>query len=398
MAFKMKNKILIVVLVVIAVVIWYLESSKPKISPISGSADIKIEDQISNLPTSTTSSSLLSEVRSNVDLEKVKTKAAEYIRAKEIVNSSGFINADNVSIKDLVGKKVILVDFWTYSCINCQRTTPYLNAWYEKYKDYGFEIIGIHTPEFDFEKNRDNVEAAVKKFGIKYPVVQDNDYSTWAVYGNRYWPRKYLIDIDGFIVFDHIGEGGYEETESRIQSVLWERASVFGTNVKIPDGIVSPSDALSMNVFEQISPEIYFGAARNTHLGNGEMNKIGLQNLSNPATINANSLYLSGGWNFENEFAENKSSGAKIIFRYRAKNVYMVASSVNGVGAKVLLDGKPLGAEKGADIVNSNGQSALKIKEDRLYKLIEDPAGYGEHTLEIIIDQPGLKSFTFTFG
>jgi thiol-disulfide isomerase/thioredoxin len=134
---------------------------------------------------------------------------------------SGYINThDGFRLSEIVGKKVVLVDFWTYSCINCQRTQPYLNAWYKKYKDAGLEIVGVHTPEFAFEKDRANVVAAVEKFGITYPVVQDNDYQTWGTYGNRYWPRKYLIDIDGYIVYDHIGEGGYEETEEKIQELL----------------------------------------------------------------------------------------------------------------------------------------------------------------------------------
>jgi len=149
-----------------------------------------------------------------------EAKAKKYKPAQEISTPDGFVNTDSISIGELIGKKVILVDFWTYSCINCQRTTPYLNAWYEKYHDQGLEIIGLHTPEFEFEKDYNNVKAAVEKFGIKFPVVLDNDYSTWAAYRNQYWPRKYLIDIDGYIVYDHIGEGAYDETEAKIQEAL----------------------------------------------------------------------------------------------------------------------------------------------------------------------------------
>ena len=130
----------------------------------------------------------------------VEQKAMRYERAKEITTPDGFINTDAISVGELVGQKVILIDFWTYSCINCQRTTPYLNAWYETYKDQGLEIIGLHTPEFAFEEEYQNVLQAVENLGIKYPVVLDNDYSTWRAYRNRFWPHKYLIDIDGFIV------------------------------------------------------------------------------------------------------------------------------------------------------------------------------------------------------
>src|SRR3989344_509188 len=139
-----------------------------------------------------------------------KEKSNKYELAKEITTPDGFINTDGkpITISELIGKRVILLDIWTYSCINCQRTTPYLNAWYEKYKDKGLVIVGLHTPEFEFEKIYQNVLDATNRLGIKYPVVLDNDYSTWNAYQNRFWPRKYLINIDGYVIYDHIGEGG----------------------------------------------------------------------------------------------------------------------------------------------------------------------------------------------
>lgn len=149
----------------------------------------------------------------------------------EITNPSGFVNTNDQPIKiaDYVGKQVILLDIITYSCINCQRTFPYVNAWYDKYKDEGLIVIGLHTPEFAFEKDKNNVENAMKEFGITFPVVLDNDYATWNALGNRFWPRKYLIDIHGNIVYDHIGEGAYEETENKIQELLKEREAVLGS-------------------------------------------------------------------------------------------------------------------------------------------------------------------------
>ncbi len=139
-----------------------------------------------------------------------------YPRYRDIIKPSGYVNTPPLTLTSLVGKKVIMVDFMTYSCINCIRTFPYLNAWYDTYKDQGLEIVGIHTPEFAFEKKIENVREELKKYGIKFPVVLDNDYGTWNAYGNNYWPRKYLIDIDGYVVYDHIGEGGYKETEEKI--------------------------------------------------------------------------------------------------------------------------------------------------------------------------------------
>lgn len=338
--------------------------------------------------------------------DRVLQKQKQYKRAQEIVSPSGFINLPAgqtpLTLSSLVGKKVILVDFWTYSCINCQRTTPYLNAWYEKYsasggsasggKDQGLEIVGIHTPEFMFEKDRENVAEAVARMGIKYPVVQDNDYGTWFAYGNRYWPRKYLVDIDGFIVYDHIGEGGYEETEAQIQRALAERAQVLGLNTAIKTGTVSAN--VDTPTGGPISPETYFGSARNEFLTNGTGGVPGEQTLTISGPPSLGGFYLGGTWNFADEYAENKTAGAKIVYRYLAKNVYFVASSLSGAKVTVLRDGVPVSAEvAGADVQNGS----VTIQSDRLYHLIHESTP-GEHTLELIIESPGLKAFTFTFG
>lgn len=385
---KAKTITLILVLIAIASAILYLESLKPvRISP--GEAEIKPNVSVARGNLSNTTQE---EIRS-----LNKEKLAKYPLAKEIVNPSGYINTDKITVSELVGKKVILIDFWTYSCINCQRTTPYLNSWYEKYHDKGLVIIGVHTPEFLFEQKYENVQAAVNKFGIKYPVVMDNDYSTWTAYSNRYWPHKYLIDIDGFIVYDHIGEGGYDETEQKIQELLQERMAVLKINESVTTGISKPSGAVNVDFTKVGSPEVYFGAGRNI-LGNGKSNTAGIQNLSEPMEVKTNTLYLVGGWNFHDQFAENENSLAKIIFRYSAKSVYFVASAKDGATIQVFRDGKPLGNEAGGDIVMRNGLSSVNVSEPHLYKLVEDPAGYGEHTLLIIVENPRLDAFTFTFG
>ncbi|MEK7552952.1 MAG: redoxin family protein, partial [Patescibacteria group bacterium] len=328
-------------------------------------------------PATSTSSTLISTP------EKSETpKAKPFELAKEISTPDGFINTAGqpITIGELVGKKVVLVDFWTYSCINCQRTTPYLNAWYEKYREQGLEIIGLHTPEFEFEKKYDNVKAAVEKFGIKFPVVLDNDYSTWTAYRNRYWPRKYLIDIDGYIVYDHIGEGGYEETERKIQAALKERMVVLGE-----------SGAVSQTVTGEIaprvhpaSPETYFGAARNQLFANGKIGVAGEQvGLTPPAEPIPNKLYLGGDWQISREFAENRSANARIVYRYTAKDVFLVAEAEGETEVEIIRDGQPM--------------TELKVKDAGLYELIQDQSS-GTHTLEIIIRQPGLRAFTFTFG
>jgi len=323
-----------------------------------------------------------------------KEKLALYDPAKEITTPDGFINTDGepITISEFIGKKVILVDFWTYSCINCQRTTPYLNAWYEKYKDKGLVIIGIHTPEFEFEKIYQNVLDATERLGIKYPVVLDNDYSTWTAYKNRFWPRKYLIDIDGFIVYDHIGEGAYEETETKIQEVLKERNEAIGAKEDAMGKIISRESITTLSPTNVGSPEIYFGAFRNERLGNGARSKHGVQNFAEPKNILPNTLYLDGQWDITNEYAENKGP-AKITFRYKAQYVYMVASAKDAVRAKILIDGQII--ETPGKDVDANG--FITIQKDQLYTLVAGLSSE-EHTLEIIIENPGLKAFTFTFG
>ncbi len=329
-------------------------------------------------------------------------KETRYEPAKEISSPDGFLNtpstssgqATPITIGEFVGKKVVLVDFWTYSCINCKRTIPYLNAWYEKYRDKGLVIIGIHTPEFEFEKKYENVSAAVEKFGITYPVVLDNDYSTWTDYRNRYWPRKYLIDIDGFTVYDHIGEGGYEEIERKIQEALAERMEVLGIEGTISEAFANPGGA---DVPNAKSPETYFGALRNENFGNGTRGVAGTQNLSIAREPLPNTLYLSGTWDITPEFAENVAPDASILFTFSAKKVFLVASGKDPVQVSVLLDGKPIpDAEAGADVTVSAQTSTLTIREDRLYEVVNGE--YGTHTLELRPHEPGLKAFTFTFG
>lgn len=305
---------------------------------------------------------------------------------REIVQPSGFVNATSVKLGDLVGKKVILVDFMTYTCINCIRTFPYLNAWYDKYKDQGLEIVGIHTPEFAFEKNIDNVRAAMERYGIKFPVVLDNDYATWSAYENNYWPRKYLIDLNGRIVYDHIGEGAYEETEAKIQELLRTQ----GTFVK-PLSHDAPSRSQS--------PETYFGADRNETLANGSSRRYGVQTLARPSEIQPNALYLGGTWKFEGEHTTNQTPGAQIVYRYTAKQVFFVASAEAPVKVIMTRDGKPLSRDiAGPDIQFEHEQSYVLIQAERLYQLIHDPADTSDHLLELEAQTPGLNAYTFTFG
>lgn len=324
---------------------------------------------------------------------RIAMKQLAYPRAPEITDPSGFINTDNqpITIGQFKGKKVVLVDFWTYSCINCQRTLPYLKAWYDKYHDQGLEIIGIHTPEFAFEHVLGNVQAAVTGFGLKYPVVLDNDYGTWNAFGNSYWPRKYLIDIDGYVVYDHAGEGNYDETEAAIQKALKERMAVLGMEGSVASGTVAPPDAVKD--IEAQSPETYFGSNRNEYLGNGTQGKTGTQTLTLPSDISLNTLYLGGSWTFAPEFAE-AHPGSAITYRYAAKGVYFVASSPGTAILDVLIDGKPIPASmSGADVKDGK----VNISMNRLYKIVDDKSG-AVHTLELKVESGTIDAYTFTFG
>lgn len=329
--------------------------------------------------------------RPGMDIEK---KAMMFERAKEITTPNGFINTDGITIDELVGKKVILVDFWTYSCINCQRTTPYLNAWYDKYADDGLEIIGMHTPEFEFEKELSNVQQAVEKFKIKYPVVLDNDFSTWRAYQNRFWPRKYLIDIDGFIVYDHIGEGGYEETEKKIQELLKERADRLKLDQEI-DSDIADIEEETRNTAS--TPEIYFGASRNELLGNGQAHRRGKQTFTLPEKLRDNLLYLEGEWEIFEEYAESKSPNAKILLPYEASNVFTVASADQSVDVTITRDGNSLNDAAGSDTIFTEGKDHIVVQQNQLYRLIESEKS-GKYLLEMSVSDPGFKIYTFTFG
>ena len=342
--------------------------------------------------------SLGSVTSTNLDTAKqrIAQKLLEYSRAPEITEPTGFVNTDGkpIKISDYIGKKVILIDFWTYSCINCQRTLPYLKAWDEKYSSQGLQIIGIHTPEFAFEKVLANVAKAVAGFGLKYPTVLDSNYGTWNAFGSQYWPNKYLIDIDGFVVYNHPGEGNYDETEAEIQKLLAERNTVFGQNMNISNGTVSPTNVISVDANKIGSPETYFGSNRNEYLANGNRGVQGLQIFTAPSVTNLNLLYLGGGWNINPEFAESHTSGDTITYTFNAKNVYFVASSQNGTRVRIFVDGRLVGDMAGSD-VSSDG--ILTVKDNRLYNIVSG-SNYSVHTLKIETIDSGLDAYTFTFG
>lgn len=290
-----------------------------------------------------------------------------------------------------------MIDFWTYTCINCIRTLPYLVDWHEKYSDKGLVIIGVHTPEFEFEKKYENVKMAVEKYGIKYAVVQDNDYTTWTAFRNRYWPRKYLIDKDGFIRYDHIGEGAYAETENKIQELLLEAGMNPDEKPSIDIQVPDLSKLKQLAITSELYAGYDFALPRSQDIGNRE----GLQpekiiDYSPSGKISKNIIYLEGKWksNPDNlETAEN----AKIILDFTASEVNIVAGKVEKeLKLEVLINERFISKEQaGADVEFENGKSFVLIKEPRLYNLVD--GDYGNYKLTLRAEK-GFSFNAFTFG
>jgi cytochrome c biogenesis protein CcdA/thiol-disulfide isomerase/thioredoxin len=298
------------------------------------------------------------QLNKNPEMEKPKgTKAPEIIPGGVWLNPPTPEATEGRALESLRGK-VVIIDFWTYSCINCQRTLPYLEKWYEKYKDKGLVIIGVHAPEFEFEKSEKNVAQAIKDFNLTYPVVQDNDFATWRAYNNRFWPAKYFIDKEGYIRYTHFGEGEYDESEKVIQELLKEAgASDVNSDINNP----------RYDVFAK-TPETYLGLARR-----------------------GNNVNFTGEWKNFNEYT-NPQKGAYLTINFEAKEVYLVMRTKgNPANVKVFLDDKLQGF--GED--NKNGM--VTVTKDRLYKLINLEKAE-RHKLRLEFEDSNAELFAFTFG
>ena len=321
------------------------------------------------------------------------TDKSKLQKVPNILDASGYINTSPHDLADVLEGKVVLYDIWTYSCINCIRTLPHITAWDQKYRDDGLVIVGIHTPEFEFEKDEDNVLAAVKKFNINYPVVLDNEKEIWKAFQNQYWPRKYIADHEGYIRYDHIGEGSYKETEEVIQKLLNERSELFGLS----------TDSLNLtklNEFEHSTfrtPELYFGykfASNRNQLGNLEgFQKNQIVDYVIPSNLRQHYFYLDGTWKNNEDGMELVSSTGKIVLNYSAKQVNIVAK--NNALLEILIDGKKVPDNLlGADL---KSDSKILITEPRLYNIINSDITES-HELSITINEPNFEIFTFTFG
>jgi cytochrome c biogenesis protein CcdA/thiol-disulfide isomerase/thioredoxin len=307
-----------------------------------------------------------------------------------------WINSPPLTLESLRGK-VVLVDFWTYSCINCLRTLPYIKAWNEKYKDSGLVIIGVHTPEFPFEKDEANVRKAVKDLGVVYPVPMDNDYKIWRSFNNEYWPADYFIDATGVIRFHHFGEGSYEESEKWIRTLLEE-----ANHTPLPQTVtkVAASGTEAAPDMDDVqSPETYVGYARAQNFASpGGLNQDDPQLYQNPASLSLNQWAFSGKWKDEDQLATSLAPDSDISFRFHARDLHLVlgpGTDGKPVRFRVTLDGQSPGADHGVD---TDAEGYGVVTEDRLYQLIRQHGSIHDRTFRIEFLVPGVRAYSFTFG
>jgi cytochrome c biogenesis protein CcdA/thiol-disulfide isomerase/thioredoxin len=278
----------------------------------------------------------------------------------------------------------VLVDFWTYTCINCIRTLPYLKAWDRRYRKAGLVIVGVHTPEFPFERDESNVRDAIAQNGLRYPVVQDNDYAVWHAYQNQYWPASYFVDAEGEVRYVHFGEGDYGEKEQVIRELLEEVGRRPGARAGARGEQASPGVT---------TPETYLGAARAERFTNGRITP-GTRDFEQPAELPPDHLGYGGRWRVGEEAATGVA-GARLELDFGARRVYLVLGSRGGVprAVKVLLDGRPISARvAGRDVLNS----VVRVQRQRLYELVDLPRTE-RHRLTLDFD-PGVSGYAFTFG
>ncbi|MGC1521066.1 MAG: cytochrome c biogenesis protein DipZ [Steroidobacteraceae bacterium] len=314
-----------------------------------------------------------------------------------LAGATSWLNSPALSPEELHGK-VVLVDFWTYSCINCLRALPYVKTWYAKYKDHGLVVIGVHAPEFAFEKDPANVSRAVTELGITYPVALDNNYAIWQGFNNQYWPAHYFIDAAGHIRSHHFGEGHYEESEQTIRQLLTEA----GYANLPPSGMESVTalgaQAAADEAHDQ-SPETYVGYARAQNFRSaGGLIQDRLQTYLTPPSLDLNQWALGGTWFVDSEKATLNKPPGKIVYRFYARDLHLVlgpGKDGKPIRFRAQLDGSAPGASHGAD-TDALGNGV--IKEQRLYQLIRQGAAVGDHVFSIEFLDPGVQAYSFTFG
>jgi thiol-disulfide isomerase/thioredoxin len=318
---------------------------------------------------------------SQLDLFNENSKAPEIRGITKWLNTS-----EPLSLSALKGK-VVLIDFWTYSCINCLRTLTHVEAWYNKYHDSGFEVIGVSTPEFAFEKDAGNVSSAIKRYGIPYPVALDNNNKTWDAYNNQYWPAEYLIDATGQIRRTEFGEGNYPQTEQAIRTLL----ASAGRKVT-----VAPSDLPDTTPTTQLTPETYFGSNRSQFGFPTPNYPNGNFTIPEQKTVPLDQFALGGKWQVSPEYVQ-ATKGATITEHFDASKVFLILKPGSQMPSKVdvTYNGKPLiGALAGSDVING----VITVDSDRLYNIFDSGKSLSDGTLKFTFQNDGIQAFTFTFG
>ena len=312
-----------------------------------------------------------------------------------LAGASGWLNSPPLTRESLRGK-VVLIDFWTYSCINCLRALPYVQAWANKYKDHGLVVIGVHSPEFAFEKSTKNVSRAVKDLGVTYPVAIDSSLAIWQAFGNEYWPAHYFIDAEGRIRAHHFGEGDYAASERIIQTLLKEAGYS-----DIPGGTVQPNAhgvQQAADNRDMRSPETYIGFARAENFVSGTIARNEAHLYDVAPTLQLNEWGLSGDWTVSAEHAVLNRAGGRIVFRFHARDLHLVLGPATGgkpVRFIVRIDGAAPGAAHGVD-TDEAGNGV--VTSQKLYQLIRQQGNIVDHTFEIEFLDPGVDAFSFTFG
>jgi cytochrome c biogenesis protein CcdA/thiol-disulfide isomerase/thioredoxin len=311
-----------------------------------------------------------------------------------LAGAGPWINSKPLSMKDLKGK-VVVIDFWTYSCINCIRSIPYVRAWYERYRDDGLVVIGVHAPEFAFERNPENVIQAVQDLGIRYPVALDNDYVVWKALKNNYWPAHYFFDAQGRQRYHHFGEGKYDESEMVIRQLLAEAGHApraGGMAAATTRGAEAGAALSTLN-----SPETYVGYGRGERfVSPGGYAKDGPKKYT-AAPLSLNAWALQGNWSVARESARSNGAGAAIAYRFHARDLHLVLGSGSGlpIRFRITIDGKPPGADAGVD-VKPDGTG--EVRDERLYQLVRQKGDVRDRTFRIEFLDPGAVAFAFTFG
>jgi len=313
-----------------------------------------------------------------------------------LAGATGWLNSQPLTPADLRGK-VVLVDVWTYTCINWLRTLPYIRAWADKYKDQGLVVIGVHSPEYRFEKNVDNVRQAVKDMKIDYPVAIDNDYAIWRALENQYWPALYVVDAQGRIRHHQFGEGGYDKAERVIQQLLGE-AGRSGLDQRLVTVDARGAEA-EADWADLKSGENYLGHERTENFASpGRAVLDERRTYAAPARLRLNHWALSGDWTVKRDAVLLNTANGRIAYRFHARDVHLVMGPLTrGASARfrVLIDGQAPGAAHGAD-VDDQGQGT--VTGQRLYQLIRQPKPVADHLFEIEFLDPGVEAFAFTFG